>query len=308
MVRRPQGWLRWAAITLAVLGLVICVTQLVRSWPTVRAAAASADSGWLAAALGLAVVWASGLVLLWALCLRAVGQPGRLRAVTPWFFAGELAKYVPGGVWPVIGRAELATRAGLPRPAAYGSVVLSLVAMTLGAMGAGAVLSVALGVREDARWLAVGLALGAMVVAAASPSMARRAISLFGRATGRSVGALETDRIPPLVLSGLPVWLVYGGVSVAVTEALGFEHSPVRIAFAAVAGWTIGFLAVPVPAGAGIREVVFLALSGLEAGPAVAVAAGARCLHVLLDAAAGSISLFALGARGRAEHVTESER
>ncbi len=57
-----------------------------------------------------------------------------------------------------------------------------------------------------------------------------------------------------------------------------------------MAAWIIGFLAIPVPAGAGLRELMFLAASGLDHGPAVAVAAIARLLFIAVDGPAAACS------------------
>jgi uncharacterized membrane protein YbhN (UPF0104 family) len=95
-----------------------------------------------------------------------------------------------------------------------------------------------------------------------------------------------------------------GATSVCVTEALGFSQQPARVAFAAVAAWIIGFLAIPVPAGAGLRELVFLAISGLDNGPAVAVAAIARLLFIVVDAGGGLLGLWAVRRAGVALAAT----
>ena len=80
----------------------------------------------------------------------------------------------------------------------------------------------------------------------------------------------------------------------AVTEALGYDQQPARVAFAAILAWIVGFLIVPVPAGAGIRELLFVAVCGLAAGPAVAVAAIARLTFILLDGIGGATALLTL--------------
>ena len=62
-----------------------------------------------------------------------------------------------------------------------------------------------------------------------------------------------------LIAMSVPTWVLVGVSYDFVARALGFDQSPVRIAFAAVAAWIIGFLAVPVPAGVGLRELIFVA-------------------------------------------------
>ena len=56
-----------------------------------------------------------------------------------WFFVGQLGKYVPGGIWPVVGQAELARRGGTTRGIAYSATAMSMVATFLGAATVAAV-------------------------------------------------------------------------------------------------------------------------------------------------------------------------
>src|SRR5690606_36366937 len=81
-----------------------------------------------------------------------------------------------------------------------------------------------------------------------------------------------------LVLWSVPAWAFLGIASWCVVEAVGFSGALPTVAFASVAAWVIGFLLFPVPAGAGVREVVFVALAGMATGPAAAVAMLARVL------------------------------
>jgi uncharacterized membrane protein YbhN (UPF0104 family) len=53
--------------------------------------------------------------------------------------------------------------------------------------------------------------------------------------------------------------------------------------FSTVLSWVVGFLAVPVPSGAGIRETVLYASSGLPRSVAITTAVGARIAFVLVD-------------------------
>src|SRR5688572_32489206 len=66
--------------------------------------------------------------------MRLLGSDPSLRDTLHWYFLGQLGKYVPGTLWPVVGRSEMARRGGVPRPAAYGSVILTLGATYLAAV------------------------------------------------------------------------------------------------------------------------------------------------------------------------------
>src|SRR3546814_3278053 len=77
-------------------------------------------------ALGLAAVSMGAIAVPWQRAVRLLGDDLPMRQILSRYFVGELGKYVPGGVWPVLGRGELAARQGIRRTAAYGSVLLSL--------------------------------------------------------------------------------------------------------------------------------------------------------------------------------------
>ena len=79
-------------------------------------------------------------------------------ACVTWYFVGEIGKYVPGGIWPVVGRAELARRGGHPRSGAYASVALSLGALYLVGHGRRRGAAARCASSDDGRQLALGAA------------------------------------------------------------------------------------------------------------------------------------------------------
>src|SRR5690606_41727254 len=89
---------------------------------------ADASLGCVAAALVLAAAGMTWVAACWRRALALSGPPPALSQTVAWYYAGEIGKYVPGGVWPVLGRGELARRGGVPRGRAYPSVGLSLAA------------------------------------------------------------------------------------------------------------------------------------------------------------------------------------
>ena len=117
----PRSRGRRSARISSVIGLVIGVvaaaswsrpsgrsgTGCATPWPTPRpgsSCSAFAAGGMTTIAAG----WTDVLELLGA-------HVGRWRVIG-WYYVGELGKYLPGGVWPVLGRGELArTRRGGPQ-------------------------------------------------------------------------------------------------------------------------------------------------------------------------------------------------
>jgi len=280
----------------AVIGLTcvaFVVARLTQQWSEVRDQVADAERGWIAAALlaaGCAMTWiAAG----WQRALGLLGPPpGRARTIA-WYYTGEIGKYVPGGVWPVLGRGELARRGGVPRQWAYPSVALSLAALYLAALGVAAVL-VPLDLAEQAESpgaLAL-LALLPLGLAALHPRVLRWGRDRLVRLTGMGADVV----IPPwrdtvrVVAGYVPAWVFIWAATWCTARAL-LPHPPLlRIGVATTLSWAAGFVAVPVPAGAGVREAVFVAASGLPAGIGATIAIGSRLVFLVVDVAGAALT------------------
>lgn len=281
---------------LGVVALAYVVRTLLRDREDLEEAARGASPAWLALALVLATLAMVAMAVPWHRAIRLLSDSLPVPQVVARYFVGELGKYVPGGIWPVLGRGELAARWGVGRGAAYGSVALSLVALYL-ANALVVTLSLPLLVGGDdgasPAWagllLLVGiLALNPAVVGgllALARRLLRRPLDLPIPSWGQAVG---------LVLGYVPAWLAVGGGTWAVARALDPGAPVLETAAAAVLSWLVGFVLVPVPGGVGVREAAFVAASGLDPGVAAAVAVIARVLFVAVDvvgAAAGSLYL-----------------
>jgi glycosyltransferase 2 family protein len=277
--------LRIAGIALGILAFGVFASTLVREWNDVESLVAEARPLLLVVALVLALGSAVGLAVLWRQVLRRLGATLPMVPVTAWYLVGEIGKYLPGGIWSVVGRSELATRAGVNRSIAYVSVALSLGLMCVSSA------AVCIGllpwsVDGGQRGIEYAVLLVAPVgLALLHPAVTRR-LSAFAKrvSTDRLVlPVLPWGQALGLVLTGVPAWLLVGALSVTVAWALRLDISVTQVAFAAVLAWLAGFLVVPLPAGAGVREVVFVATCGLDPAPAVAVAAVARLMFVVAD-------------------------
>lgn len=273
LVRLASRLARPVALLLAVAALALCVVALVHEWGRVSGALADANWWWLAVALASATMAMVLVSLGWGRCISALGGPTvPPRIAVAWFLAGDLGKYLPGGVWSVLGRSEVARRGGVARPVAYASVALSLVVF-------------------------YGLAMLPVAAIALHPRVLGWWLGLARKVLGRPI-ELVVPRpavTAKLFLFYVPVWVATVGCTLAVCEALGVEGSVPRLAFATIAAWLAGFLAVPVPSGAGIREVVFVALAGLPAGLAVAVAVTCRVCFLVVDGVGGATSAAWVG-------------
>jgi uncharacterized membrane protein YbhN (UPF0104 family) len=284
---------RLATVVGAAVALVcgwFVARRLVDDWPEARKAIESASLGWLVVAVALA---ASGMIAIavgWVAVLERLGHPHARARVVRWYFAGEIGKYVPGGVWPVVGRAELARRGGLPRAAAYTSVGLSLGLLYLAAAVLACVL-LPFGLDAGGPVLLV-LLLAPVGLGCLHPAVTRQAESLAARVRHRPV---DVD-VPAfgaavgLVARYLPAWLLIGGATWAVARALDPDAPLARVLFATTVSWLAGFVAVPVPGGVGVREAVFVGLTGPLGGVATATAVLARVIFVAVDAVGAAVS------------------
>jgi hypothetical protein len=266
--------------------LAFVVGRIATQWGVVRDDVAGASAGWLVLALILAVAGMTWVASCWRRALTLLGHRPPRRRTIAWYFAGEIGKYVPGTVWPVLGRGELARRGGVPRRRAYPSVGLSLVAWYLAALAVASVL-VPMDLAEQAESPAA-LALLALLplgVAALHPAVLTRLRDLVVRLTGHGADIA----IPPwrktvtLVACYVPAWLFIWAATWCVAGALLPDPPVLRIGIATTLSWTAGFVAVPVPAGAGVREAVFVASAGLPTGLGATIAVGSRLVFVLAD-------------------------
>jgi uncharacterized membrane protein YbhN (UPF0104 family) len=96
----------------------------------------------------------------------------------------------------------------------------------------------------------------------------------------------------------VPAWVLVATSTWLVARSIDPDAPIARVAFAAVLSWIAGFAAVPVPAGAGVREAVFIAASGLDPGLGATVAVATRVLFILADAGGAAVSAPFLRRRG----------
>ncbi|MFO7281671.1 MAG: lysylphosphatidylglycerol synthase domain-containing protein [Thermoanaerobacterales bacterium] len=288
----------------AVIGLTcvaFVVQRMTAQWSEVRDEVADASLGWVAAALVLAAAGMTWVAACWRRALALSGPPPALSQTVAWYYAGEIGKYVPGGVWPVLGRGELARRGGVPRGRAYPSVGLSLAALYLAALAFATVL-VPLDLAEQSESPAALALLGLLPLglAALHPRVLLPVRRLVVRLTGRGGDVV----VPPwratvgLVVAYVPSWVLITAATWCTARALVPDPPLLRIGIATALSWTAGFVAVPVPAGTGVREAVFLAASGLPSGLGATVAVGSRLAFLVVDVLGAVVTAPALrGAR-----------
>ena len=258
--------------------------------------------------LGVALAAVLGGILATFLCWRAVlaDLGGRLpvAAGARVFFLGQLGKYLPGSLWPLLAQMELGRDHQVPERASGSAVGVFLLVL----VGTGLVVAAAatplLG--PDAvhayGWL---LAVLPLVLLVAAPPVLNRLLGLVMRLARRPPLPAPMSAGGILRAAGwaLVSWLAYGA-HVWVLAGQLTPAGPLLLARATgafAAAWCAGFLLVVVPAGAGVREAALvLLLSGPLTRPeATVVAVVSRLLFVVGDLGWAAVALPAGRRRAR---------
>jgi hypothetical protein len=200
-------------------------------------------------------------MLSWRAMLRGLGSEVPVRVAARIFFVGQLGKYVPGSVWPVVAQMELGAGYGLSRKVIGTASLLSLgiavpVALAIGLLAVPALLSA-----DGSAYLLLFLVLPLAGVLLSPPvlnplldralRLARRQ-PLPQRLTGATVLRVALYAAGGHLLLGLQTYLLARDLG-----ASGALLLPLALGAFALAT-SAGVLALPVPAGAGVREAVLV--------------------------------------------------
>jgi uncharacterized membrane protein YbhN (UPF0104 family) len=285
-VRPWRGALRFAVLALFLAFVAVVLTK---QWGEVRPLLGrlSAEAVIAAAAAVIAGIFAS--FLSWRAVLADLGAPLPLAGAMRVFFLGQLGKYLPGSIWPVVAQMELGRDYKVPQRTSGAAVVVSL----LLAVGAGLVVAIPTlpllgGDALNRYWWTIAVLPVAIV--AATPAVLNRLIGFALRLARRAP-------LPkPLSLGGilratgwsLLSWLLYGVQVYVLARQLGASGGAlllVQSTGAFAAAWCIGFLLVVAPAGAGVREATLILLLSpvLSTAQATVIGVASRLLFLLGD-------------------------
>lgn len=212
------------------------------------------------------------------------------RSIARGFLLAQLGKYIPGGVWQIIGQVTDATRttANDGRAASLAFVVSVATQVTAGLLvGLPLVL-----VDTTPTWIRLCLLAGALV--AVGLLLQRRLLARILLALPWLRDTSTSDAMPSrsaIVVSTVAncVALVAAGIVFDIANVAGPDRGVLVVVPAFALAWTIGFLAIPFPAGLGIREGALLLL--LPGGSSTAIVAASAVVRVIYIAG----ELLALG-------------
>ncbi len=273
-----------AGVLIGIAGVAFVVRTILTKKEQVGDAFAQLNAITLIASLLLGLSAMTLIGYVWTRMLITRGHHAPPRSAMAWYFAGQLGKYVPGGIWPIVGRAELAVRGGVPRPDAYAATGLSMVTTYLAA-------ALAICVGSLASWTyplvgILGLSGFALGFLAFSNSVLRRTVlAILNRVSPRATTLTEPRRLLVLTVTHLPAWILMSLSTSVTASAFGADIGIAHMLFITSASWLAGFVVVGVPGGIGVRESVFTALAGtaLTPGVAVSLALASRVVFIAVD-------------------------
>lgn len=283
---------KWFFNILIYLSLVFLVVYLYR-YNYLNLGAASFNPWLLASSTFFLWMGFVGSALAWRKCLALHNIPvGRLGAIASHGLS-VFAKFIPGKVWVVLGRASKVSLGGHSlKTASYASVKEQLVYVWIG-LALGIVLLL---VKDGSRelLLLVALLFLGLTIFNLSNWFRRLVALVYKRVTKRE---FDIPRITPkemLSLAGsiATYWVLWSVGFWLFTKSI-VADIPVAVALVFPLSVTLGLLAVIVPGGLGVREgfvVLGLSLFGVPVDIATTVSVAARLWFL-----SGEVFIFLLG-------------
>ena len=250
---------RLIRLVLALGAAAFVYWHLSTDWPAI--AATRVESRWLwlsAAAMSAALL---GQVVAWRWNLRQLGEQVGFLDLFRLYYASNMARYLPGKWWSIVGMVAGGSRLGLsPEPLSV-SVFVGLVSSLVSGLFVGSVAAIAIG-QEGI------LSTGFMVVPALSllliiPPIFRRWSGWILRKFGRDVCVpMITGRLlwRSVLHYGL-VWCFYASAVGLIAWSVGVDSFGLYFAVFPLA-YLAGYVALFAPGGWGVREGAIVVLAG----------------------------------------------
>jgi hypothetical protein len=258
--------LRIVGITLSLAGLIFFIVAVARS-PEVLLRAAAAPFFWTSLLIGTVSIFCSLLLaaLNWHMLLGVFGAGRPLALVGPVFLLTQIAKYLPGNVGHLVGRAVVLKSYGISISASTKAMIVET--MTLLCVGFALVavllrewLVQALQLSGVSIWLTIGLLSIVMMTAAATLVFRGRIAPLIWQlladlaASRRRLLAVGVVDLVNFGLNGLALWsssaLLFPDRQIGMLACLGV----------ASASFLAGYVTPGSPGGIGVREATTVLL------------------------------------------------
>jgi uncharacterized membrane protein YbhN (UPF0104 family) len=286
--RRPSTRLRWLRRGLIALLVGFATWAVVGNWSAVHAAL-SHLSPW-AVVISFGPGYAAMLValLVWRTLMSDLGHRLSLVDASRIFFISQLGKYVPGSVWSILTQIELSREHAIPRRTNVTVGVLAIaVTITSGLTLAAATLALTGAAALHHYWWI--LLLIPVFLTALHPRILGGALNRALRLVGREplprtpswagLGAVAGLQTLIWICLGLQAWVLLVGLGAPVWSSLAVAIGGYALAY------SLGQLAIGLPAGAGVREAALTAaLSTVVSAPtALVVALLSRVVMTVVD-------------------------
>jgi hypothetical protein len=238
----------------------------------------------LVGAVFFAFMSMSYLGWMWGRLLLRRGYKVPRAQLVSWYYTGQLGKYVPGGVWAVVGRAEMAVRGGVPRADAYSVTGLSMFT-TYSAAALCAALGSLLSWERPIIGAALLLALVFGLSVYAIAPLRQRLMGLLRKITSGTNELTAPKDMLALTIVQLPAWIMISLSTTITAHAFGAEVGVLHMFFVSSLSWLIGFLVIGAPGGLGVRESIFTGLLSASIGTstALSLAVASRMIFVSVD-------------------------
>lgn len=281
----------WRVLQIALAAIVIALVarKIAAEWGAVRIALEHARPSWISLAASGLIVLATYAVLIetWRVLLRGwQHEIPFLDAARIWTIS-NLGKYFPGKVWSITALVVMTREYGVSAAEGASASILVTLVNTI----VGFVVAIVAGARLLHLPPAAVIVIGVMAVAVlASPAALPRIGVMLGKLLNRDIVLRPLAHRVLLAAAALTAiaWLMYGVAFWLFTAGvLGSAPGALRDYVAIFAGsYLLGFIAIFVPAGAGVREGamgVALQRAAFATGPAYLLVVASRLWLTALE-------------------------
>lgn len=190
--------------------------------------------------------------------------PGRREYLNA-HMVSALARYIPGGIWSIVGKAYLCNQKGVTKKATTVSIILEYVFQIVSS-GLFFVLLLPFLLKAGTEWYILVLILLAMIVILAIlPWCINLGIRILSKIMKKDCGEIDLKRsfVYQILLRYMAAWVVTGiGLIVLVSAFSKIDLlQGLYLALSYPVSWVVGFLS-PSPNGMGIREGILKLLLG----------------------------------------------
>jgi hypothetical protein len=248
----------------------------------------------------------------WQALLAGLGSPLRTPTAGRIFYIGQLGKYLPGSVWPVLTQMELGARANVPRSRSGSASILTMIlSLATGLLVAAATLPFA-HYSAGYDWVFI---LVPVILACLHPRVLNPLLSRLFKLIKRPglEHPITLTMLAKALAWSLLAWMANGLQLWILADRLGAPAGrTILIALGGYAfAWCVGFVVVFAPAGAGFRDLLVVAVLApvLPYAPALAVALVSRAVNTISDllVAGTAAATRGRGRRGSAGSAPEGK-